>query len=142
MGGIIMQKIKPVGQTLSSGFQVGVRRTFPITIEDAWDLITSIRGIQTWLGEISSLSLHIGQQYMTEDGVSGEIRVVNQFQNIRLTWKKEDWIKASTLQIRTISNGKDKTTISFHQENLLDINAREEMKNRWEDVLDCLKTII
>lgn len=42
-----MKKLKPVGQSLSAGFQVGVRRTFPITVEDAWDLITSTKGINT-----------------------------------------------------------------------------------------------
>jgi uncharacterized protein YndB with AHSA1/START domain len=120
----------------ATGFQIGVRRTFPINVEKAWDLITSAKGIKIWLGETSSFSLQIGQQYVTEDRISGEIRVINQFQNIRLTWKKENWVKSSTLQIRTIPNGKDKTTFSFHQENLLDISIREEMKNRWEDVLN------
>jgi len=137
-----MQKIKLVGQTKSTEFQIGVRRTFPIPIEEAWDLITSTKGIHIWLGEVSSISLSIGHQYQTEDGVSGEIRVVNQFQNIRLTWTKENWIKPSTLQIRTITNGKDKTTLSFHQENLLDIHIREEMKNKWGEVLNELIAII
>jgi hypothetical protein len=59
-----------------------------------------------------------------------------------LTWKKENWIKSSTLQIRTIANGKDKTTLSFHQENLSDINVREEMKMRWEETLNRLRTFI
>ncbi|TJY43844.1 SRPBCC domain-containing protein [Cohnella pontilimi] len=136
-----MQKIKPVGQTVSAGFQVGVRRTFPITVENAWNLITSTIGITTWLGELPAFSIQVGQQYLTEDGVSGNIRVVNQFQNIRLTWKKENWIKPTILQIRTIPNG-DKTTLSFHQENLSDMNVREEMKLRWEEVLNKLSEII
>ncbi|WMT39674.1 SRPBCC domain-containing protein [Paenibacillus sp. D2_2] len=86
--------------------------------------------------------MDVGQQYITSEGVSGEIRVVNQYQNIRLTWKNENWVKSSTLQIRTISNGSDKTTLSFHQENLPDINVREEMKMRWEETLNSLRTFI
>jgi hypothetical protein len=34
------------------------------------------------------------------------------------------------------------TTISFHQENLSDANAREDMKSHWEEVLQKLKTKI
>jgi len=136
-----MQRVKPVGMTATTGFQVGVRRTFPIPLEEAWELITSYKGHHAWLGEISSFRIQVGQQYMTKEGVSGEIRVVNQLQNIRLTWKKEHWEKPSTLQIRTIPNGSDKTTISFHQENLSDIHVREEMKMRWEEILIKLKTL-
>ncbi|MNJ61706.1 hypothetical protein D3C77_575110 [compost metagenome] len=136
-----MQENRPVGQTASTGFQIGVRRTFPITIEEAWDLITH-KGLNTWLGAISSFSMRMGQKYMTSEGISGEIRVVNQYQNIRLTWKKENWVKSSTLQIRTISKGDAKTTLSFHQENLADIDVREEMKMRWNETLNKLSTLI
>ncbi|MNW64202.1 hypothetical protein D3C74_424630 [compost metagenome] len=79
---------------------------------------------------------------MTEEGISGEVRVVNQFVNIRLSWKKNHWIKPSTLQIRTIPKGNDKTTISIHQENLSDSMVREEMKIHWENVLNRLSEII
>ncbi len=133
-----MTEVKSVGQTASSGFQVGVRRTFPITIEEAWNLITN-KGLEIWLGEVSSFNMQVGEQYMTSDSVSGEIRVVNQYENIRLTWKKADWSKASTLQIRTISNHPDKTVLSFHQENLADAHIREEMKIRWEETLNKLR---
>ncbi|MGE5704461.1 MAG: SRPBCC domain-containing protein [Clostridia bacterium] len=136
-----MQKSRPVGKTKATGFQVGVRRTFPITIEEAWDLIIK-KGLKIWLGDVSSFNIQIGEKYLTNEGISGEVRVVNHDQNIRLTWKKESWIKASTLQIRTISNGHDKTTISFHQENLSDMNVREEMKTRWEETLNRLRTLL
>ncbi|MMZ61515.1 hypothetical protein D3C73_1044660 [compost metagenome] len=137
-----MQKGKPVGQTLGSGFQVGVRRTFPISIERAWDHLISTQGAKIWLGDISSIDFQKGQEYLTEEGISGEVRVVNQFVNIRLSWKKNDWVKPSTLQIRTIPKGSDKTTISIHQENLSDSMVREEMKAHWENVLNRLSEII
>lgn len=59
-----------------------------------------------------------------------------------MSWKKEQWIKPSTLQIRTIRNGDNKTTISFHQENLSNMYVREEMKVQWEEILNRLKAII
>ena len=40
-----------------------------------------------------------------KDGVTGTIRVVNPEVNIRLTWVSKAWLKASTLQVRTIPSG-------------------------------------
>lgn len=133
---------KVVGQTKTSGFQIGVRRTFDIPVEKAWDLIVSAEGVQLWLGEVDSVSCEKGQYYQSKEGISGEIRTVNPYQNIRLTWKKANWDKSSTLQIRTIAKGSNQTTISFHQENLSGFDIREEMKMLWEDVLNRLKTMI
>lgn len=124
-----------VGKTKSVGYQVGVRRKFPISLEDAWLLIVSRQGISVWLGELSSYDLKVGLKYVTRSGITGEIRVINEKVNIRLTWKKEQWEKASTLQIRTIEQKNGKCTISFHQENLPSLSDREEMKSRWEEVL-------
>ena len=131
---------KAVGQTKAVGFQIGVRRTFALPLEAAWQLIVSAEGMSIWLGHSDLAELRAGEQYCTADGIAGEIRVVNRAENIRLTWKPEGWDKPSTLQIRTIASGSDKTTISFHQEKLRDAAAREEMKARWEQALTDLKT--
>ncbi|CAH2717615.1 hypothetical protein BACCIP111895_04831 [Neobacillus rhizosphaerae] len=109
-----MDNQRIIGQTKSVGFQVGVRRTFPISQEKAWELITSEEGFNLWLGESTSIILHPGQKYITKTG-SGEIRVVKPLQKIRLTWQKEDWERPSTVQVRIISKVSNKTTISFHQ---------------------------
>jgi hypothetical protein len=42
-----------VGQTQATGFQIGVRKTFSISVRDAWNLLTSKKGIPTWLGEVA-----------------------------------------------------------------------------------------
>ncbi|PWV94466.1 activator of Hsp90 ATPase-like protein [Paenibacillus cellulosilyticus] len=131
---------KVVGQTKSTGFQVGVRRTFNIAVEDAWDLITSTQGIELWLGH-AAVIFEKGHQYQSSEGITGEIRTVNVHENIRLTWKRESWAKPSTVQVRTIAKGKDQTTISFHQENLGSLEVREEMKVYWEEVLNKLKAM-
>ncbi|WP_127532153.1 SRPBCC family protein [Paenibacillus kobensis] len=133
---------KPVGLTQSAGYQAGVRRTFPLPLEEAWHLIISPEGISLWLGSTALTELRVGEQYTTGEGISGEIRVVNHAENIRMTWKPENWDKPSTLQIRTIASGSNKTTISFHQENLPDAAVREEMIARWGQVLADLKSAI
>jgi uncharacterized protein YndB with AHSA1/START domain len=122
------------GQTKSVGFQVGVRRTFPISQEKAWEMVASEEGLKLWLGNNININLQPGEKYVTNTG-EGEIRIVRPLQQLRLSWKKDSWEKPSTTQVRIIPKESTKTTISFHQENLSDQYVREEMKQYWERVL-------
>ncbi|WPK13281.1 SRPBCC domain-containing protein [Lysinibacillus louembei] len=130
-----MEKERIIGQTKGVGFQIGVRRTFPISQEKAWEFITSEEGVNLWLGESSDVIFQPGEHYTTKMG-TGEIRIVKQLEQLRLTWQKEGWERPSTIQVRIIAKASDKTTISFHQEHLSDENVREEMKMHWEIVLN------
>ncbi len=127
---------KIVGQTAATGFQVGVRRTMPITPEQAWAFLTSSEGVKLWLGHVSNLTFSEGETFTSSDGISGQFRVVKPFRQFRLKWSMKEWEKPSTLQIRLISDKPDRTTISFHQENLDHMNTREQMKLHWEEVLN------
>lgn len=127
---------KIVGQTAATGFQVGVRRTMPITPEQTWAFLTSSEGAKLWLGHVSNLTFSEGETFTSSDGISGQFRVVKPFQQFRLKWSMKEWEKPSTLQIRLISDKPDRTTISFHQENLAHMNTREQMKLHWEEVLN------
>ncbi len=132
---------KAIGQTKGAGFEIGVRRTFDVPVVRAWEVITSDRGMKLWLGDVSGLKWEKGETYKTKDGTEGEIRIINQGSHLRITWWPSDWEKASTIQIRVIPNG-EKTTISFHQENLKGAGEREEMRLRWENVLDKLNEFL
>jgi uncharacterized protein YndB with AHSA1/START domain len=134
-------KQKIVGQTKSVGFEIGVRRTFDVPVMRAWGIITSDEGVKLWLGDVSGLKWEKGEMYTTKDETEGEIRVINPGSHLRITWWPKNWEKASTIQIRVIPNG-EKTTISFHQENLAGADEREEMRQRWENVLDELKKLL
>ncbi len=133
-----MDNEKIIGQTKSVGFQIGVRRTFPISQEQAWALITTTEGVRTWLGEDTPVIFEPGYKYHSKTG-TGEIRIVKPLEQLRLTWQKKEWSKPSTVQIRILPKEHNKTTISFHQEHLSDQTVREEMKGHWESVLDLIK---
>ncbi len=135
-----MSTKKVIGQTKSTGFQFGLRKTFSISPESAWDALFAPRGIDIWLGELPE-ALELKKSFVTQNGISGLVRVFKPNSHIRLNWKRPDWENTSTLQIRIIPNG-DKTTISFHQEKLLDANQRLEMKKHWNAVLDQLTAIL
>jgi uncharacterized protein YndB with AHSA1/START domain len=129
-----------VGQTQTVGFQIGVRKTFPINLETAWALITSPAGVSTWLGEIKA-PMNIDDNFMTRTGEHGEIRVYKENSHIRLTWRPDKWSQASTIQVRVIPNN-DKTTIAFHQENLPGPKEREERHQHFINALEKLEEII
>lgn len=132
-----MKETETVGQTKNAGFQIGVRKTWPISINGAWDFLFSDEGLEIWLGKLMTNKLGLNKTYITEDGTEGKIKIVKPLSHIRLTWKKKNWTNMSTVQIRVI-NAKDKTTISFHQEKLLDNAQRVEMKNHWTNIIDKL----
>lgn len=130
---------KVVGQTASAGFQVGVRRTLPISPEQAWVFLTSPEGLKLWIGTVPALTFNEGETFTSDEGISGQFKVVKPQRQLRLRWAKKEWVKPSTLQIRLLSDQPDKTTISFHQENLDHANTREQMKLHWENVLAAIR---
>lgn len=127
---------KQVGRTASAGFQVGVRRTLPISPEQAWSFLTSPEGLKLWLGNVSGLAFNEGETFTSAEGITGQFRVVKPLLQLRLKWGKKDWAKPSTMQIRLIASKPDQTTVSFHQENLEHPHMREQMKQYWEEVLN------
>ncbi len=130
-----------VGQTKSAGFQVGKRKTFELSLQQAWDFIISDEGIRLWLGDIQGTRVEEGNTYRTRDGAEGEFRIVNPYSHIRLTWRPEGWHKASTIQVRVIPTNKSKTVISFHQENLLGEKERGIMYQKWSKVVEEIENV-
>jgi enamine deaminase RidA (YjgF/YER057c/UK114 family)/uncharacterized protein YndB with AHSA1/START domain len=132
-----LREQRVVGQTKKAGFQIGVRRTIAVSVEDAWAMLTSAEGLGLWLG--APLQLEPGASYQASDGATGTVSVVNPEENIRLTWlPRLHWPRASIVQVRVIPNGA-KTVISFHQEHLPGPFERARMREHWTKVLDALQ---
>lgn len=126
-----------LGETADTGFQIGVRRTLPLAMDDAWRLLTSPEGVRTWLGDARGFALRKGATYTTPDGASGEMRVASD-RHLRVTWRPPGWARASTIQVRVIPAGA-RTTLSFHEEHLPGADEREERRRHFEAVLDELQ---
>jgi uncharacterized protein YndB with AHSA1/START domain len=130
---------RAVGETASTGFQVGVQRSVAATATDAWELITSRP--EAWLGEGVSIAFEEGEQYEVParkgaPGASGEIRVVKPGERLRMTWQLEGWPTPATLQLTLLGSGSGKTAIHAHLEKLPDADAREAMRERWREALE------
>ncbi len=126
---------RTTGKTKQAGYEIGVRKTFPISTRQAWDFITSDRGIRLWLGSVKNFRFDKGQTYQASDGATGEVRIVNFGENIRLTWQPTEWQHSSTIQVRVIPSGRN-SVISFHQENLANASERAQMRQRWQRVME------
>src|SRR5574341_2458956 len=95
--------------------QIGVRRTLPMALEEAWQLLMSPTGVRLRLGHVARVEFEKGARYSSKDGEKGEVRVFDPHQHLRITWQPKGWARPSTIQIRVFPNGL-KTTIAFHQE--------------------------
>lgn len=132
---------RPVGQTQDVGFNVGARRSFPLTTDQAWDWLTSPDGVRVWLGDVKGeLPREPGAAYETRDGAKGEIRVFEPGSHLRLTWQPKGWKRASLIQVRVRPALKG-ATLAFHQEHLAGPRARADMKKRWQAVLDQVEEV-
>lgn len=131
----------PVGKTKSQGWEIGVRRTFPIGAGRAWLLLMTQPGLGLWLGQSVEPAFKKGDAYKTQEGTTGEIKSFNEGSLIRMTWQPPEWDFASTLQVRVLP-AKTGATISFHHERLQNGDQREAMRRRWSTVLDKLAALI
>ena len=136
-----MENNRPVGLSKDAGFQIGARRTLPIALEDAWQLLISKTGVEIWLGSVRELDFTKGEKYALDDGCTGEVRVFSPNSHLRITWQPPDWDRASTIQVRVIPRG-EKTMMAFHQEHLPGSKERTERRAHFMAVLDRLEGII
>jgi len=131
---------RPTGLTKDVGFQIGVRRTLPVKIEDIWQFLTSREGLNIWLGKADNLDFYKSGKYQLADGTIGEVRVFSPISHLRITYHPPGWSRPSTIQVRVIPK-EEKTVIAFHQEHLPGPNEREERRIFFVEVLDKLEHI-
>ena len=129
-----------LGKTKDVGFQFGIRKTIPVSTEKAWDFLFSENGLKIWLGNLKN-ELELKKNFETENGITGLLSVFKPKSHIRLNWKTKNWENMSTVQIRVIGN-KNKTTIAIHQEKLLNLEQRNEMKEYWTKIIEKLRNKI
>lgn len=136
----MMAEKKETGLTKSVGYEFGLRKTFDLPVEAAWDLLFSAKGLQAWLGKTGQ-ALEAGLEYKTTDGTEGKVRVWKPYSHIRLSWKPKGWANNTLLQIRTI-DAKGKCTVSFHHEKLDSAQQRADMKLHWEQAMERIAQLL
>ncbi|MGH7196980.1 MAG: SRPBCC family protein [Candidatus Saccharimonadales bacterium] len=131
-----------VGQTKDAGFEIGVQKTFDVSVDQAWQLLLTEPGLSVWLGALGE-DFHFakGEAYETADGTHGEIRSYTLGERLRLTWQPKDWDHSSTLQIYVLPTNTG-ASIRFHHEKLANAEEREAMREHWRNVLDKIEKLV
>ncbi|NOK21709.1 DUF1801 domain-containing protein [Corallococcus carmarthensis] len=124
-------------KSATTGFQVGVVRTLPMTAPALWEWVTTQP--ERWLGPGAKLKAEAGGQYEVPKrrgaaGVRGEVRGVKPGQRLRMTWQPDGWKKPAMLQLTVMPKTKG-ASLHVHMEKLPDAEAREAMRERWSKVL-------
>lgn len=78
-----------IGKTKTVGYQLGIRKTFPIQLEEAWDFMFSEDGLKIWLGPIEEIP-HLLKEIKTQDGYIGKIRLLEPYSHLRMLWQKPE----------------------------------------------------
>ncbi len=107
------------GQTQDAGWQVGARRTLPLEVAEAWELLTSPPWLDRWSG-LAAL-----------DRDDPAIRALTAPRVVRVRTRH------SLVQLR-LQAAVSGTTVAFHEEHLPDEQARILRKVYWAQVLDDL----
>ena len=124
-----------IGKTKSQGWEIGVSRTLPVSIEQAWALIVDALGLPPALAAPEDGVPEKGTAFEAKDQTRIEIRSYEQYSLIRMKWQPPGWDMNSTLQIR-VRPAKTGTTISVHHEWLENAAQREAMRVHWTTVLE------
>jgi uncharacterized protein YndB with AHSA1/START domain len=130
-----------VGLTKDSGWQVGVRKTLPISPEKAWDFLFSKEIIRVWLGEVPTFPLQVGSNFSLKDDTEVKITVLSPGSHLRLSFRTPGCERPSIIQVRTIPSGEN-TVFAFHQEQLPDWEARQDRKYYFQQALDDLESLL
>ena len=137
---------RPVGLTKDVGWEVGASRTFPVTLDEAWAVLTSPEGVAAWLGEVpGGLPEVAGEPYRTADGATGEVRSFRPGNRARVTYQPPGRPAPTIVQV-ALSGRETKagpvTSVGFHQEHLADEAERTARKAHWAGVLDALGDLL
>jgi uncharacterized protein YndB with AHSA1/START domain len=135
----------PTGLTKDVGWQIGVSRTVPGSLDDVWATLVGQAAVAVWLGELDALPTRKGESYRTAAGVSGELRSFHPRDRVRLTYQPPGRATPTTLQI-VVRPGRSRsgpsTVVTFHQERLADAREREAMRAHWAGVAERLEPLL
>ena len=130
-----------IGLTKDSGWQIGVRKALPVSLQKACEFLISRDALCVWLGDLQELKIVKGTEFQLDDGTRGTITVFKPNSHIRLIWQPLEYTHPAIIQVRLISAG-TKTVFAFHQEQLPSAEAREIHKVFFKQAIEKLESMI
>jgi len=130
-----------IGLTKDSGWQIGVRKALPVSLQDACEFLISRDALCVWLGDLQELKIAKRSEFQLKDGTSGMITVLKPDSHIRLSWQPLEYKHPAIIQVRLIPAG-NKTVFSFHQEQLPSAEERAIRKVFFKQAIEKLKSMV
>jgi uncharacterized protein YndB with AHSA1/START domain len=135
------RKSREVGETKATGFQIGMRKTVPSSVESTWRLLTSPEGLEIWSGGGILQEWIPGTDIQFPNGTRGQVRVFKPGSHLRISWQPPGYPRPSLIQIRVLDRG-ERSVISFHQEHLPDSATREKRRMFFQQAMAELEKLL
>jgi uncharacterized protein YndB with AHSA1/START domain len=132
--------LRLLGETKGVGFEFGISRTFRVTPERAWEILTSGVGLEAWAGDGVEVELRKGASQQMK-GKRVEVRGVTQNIRLRLALTA-DGVPQRIIQLSIVPAADGKASVRFHEENLPGVAARKRADRKWNDIMDEVESIL
>lgn len=126
----------PTGSTADAGWELGVRRTVPDSPDEIWQSLLA-DWLPAWL-EVDSVPKMVGAPLRRGAQVCGRVVGCHVGRRVRLRWHPPHLDHETVFQV-TLLEAASGCTIAIHQERLRGSAERQELLERWTDVLERLR---
>jgi uncharacterized protein YndB with AHSA1/START domain len=121
------------------GYAVSVSRTIAGPIELVYDAFTRPEDARKWFARGQRADVTKGGRYENGLGDRGEYRTVRRPDLLRFTWESPQAATASTVEVRLVRKGPQKTSITVEHQKIADRKAHTALQERWSTALDALR---
>ncbi|MBV9934392.1 MAG: SRPBCC family protein [Actinobacteria bacterium] len=102
--GAVTRAVEDVDRDGKACKVVVATRTYPTTIEDLWDAVTSLERIPRWFLPITG-DLKVGGRYQFEGNAGGEILSCEPPHRFEVTWEFADQLSWLAIELRACADG-------------------------------------
>lgn len=117
---------------------VTVSRTVSFPVKRVWQVLMTDEGAEALLGPGSHFG-DKGHTWSAVDGRTGVIRTFHPLEEIRFSWRKDEYGKPSMVELRLEDQG-EQTTLRVKHTNLTDSSDLEGLKAKWSDALERIES--
>ena len=126
------------GRSVKGTYGTVASKTLPLSQAQAWKYLSSPEGLALWLNPFAPFPWKKGAGYEVDGGVFGEVRTVKAPQRLRLSWREEQWPKASVVQLNVVPRPGEKCMVVVQHEGLPTELVKNKLRARWKKALQDL----
>lgn len=131
------------GQMTNGKFQLSVSKTFPTSVKDLWNFMTSFTGYSIWLStDFENIEFCTGTEYQLNEEQHIEIRSIKQQKQIRVRNKNVLDDSITTTDIAFFNKPNNRSSIVIGEINIPNEDRRDARVAHWKSALDAISTML